>query len=142
LCDVKSLWRIILPVNTTKAQLIKNIAADIGFSQKKTSEIIAVLLDILTSTLANGEIISIGGFGKFQMSDQKERKIKHPLTGQTIIVGPKRTVKFKSFKFLREEINDYDYDEFKRQNKIILQQLYYLIENSCDYEEEQEEEPI
>ena len=131
-------------MSLTKAKLIQFIAADTGFSQKKTSEILAVLLDILTSTLANGDSIPIRGFGKFYVSDQKERRIRHSLTGQIIIVGPKRAVKFRSFKFLREEINDlgFDFDEFKRQNKIILQLLYDLIENSGDYEEEEEEETV
>ncbi len=131
-------------MSLTKAKLIKFIATDIGFSQKKTSEIFAVLLDIFTATLANGDSISIRGFGKFYISDQKEQKIRHHLTGQIIKVGTKRTAKFKSFNFLREEINDlgFDFDEFKRQNKIILQQLYDLIENSGDYEEEEEEETV
>ncbi len=131
-------------MSLTKAKLIQFIAADTGFSQKKTSEILAVLLDILTSTLANGDSIPIRGFGKFYVSDQKERRIRHSLTGQIIIVGPKRAIKFRSFKFLREEINDlgFDFDEFKRQNKIILQLLYDLIENSGDYEEEEEEETV
>lgn len=126
----------------TKTKLIRFIAADTGFSQKKASKIFAVFMDILASTLAGGDSISISGFGKFYVTDQKERKIRHPLTGKIIIVGPKRSVKFKSFKFLREEINDFefDFDAFKGQNKIILQQLYDLIENSGDYEEEKEEE--
>lgn len=51
-------------------------------------------------------------------------------------------VKFKSFKFLREAINDFSsiFDAFKQQNKIILQQQYDLIKNSGDYEEEEEKE--
>jgi nucleoid DNA-binding protein len=126
-------------VKTTKAQLIKTIASDTGFTQKKTSEVYTVLMNILTSTLANGVSISIRGFGKFYLSDRNEKKIRHPLTGQTIMVGPKRTVKFKPFKFLREEVNGFvfDWDKFKKQNKITLQQIYNLIESSGDYEEEE-----
>jgi uncharacterized protein YfkK (UPF0435 family) len=58
------------------------------------------------------------------------------------MVGPKRTVKFKPFKFLREEVNGFvfDWDKFKKQNKITLQQIYDLIESSGDYEEE--EKPV
>jgi nucleoid DNA-binding protein len=59
-------------MSPTKAQLIKTIASDIGFSQKKTSEIFTVLLDILTSTLTNGDSVSIKGFGKFYVSGQKK----------------------------------------------------------------------
>lgn len=123
----------------TKAQLIKTIASETGFSQRKISEIYSVLINILTAKLANGDIISISGFGKFYVINQTKRKIRHPETGEVIKIGPKRTVKFKSFKFLRQESNDFgfDFDEFKRQNRIILQQLYDLIENSNDYEEEE-----
>jgi len=123
----------------TKAQLIKTIASETGFSQRKISEIYSVLINILTAKLANGDIISISGFGKFYVINQTKRKIRHPETGEVIKIGPKRTVKFKSFKFLRQESNDFgfDFDEYKRQNRIILQQLYDLIENSSDYEEEE-----
>ena len=135
---------IFFPMSLTKAHLIKAIAIDTGFSQKKTSEILALLLKVLTAALANGDSISLRGFGKFYLADQKARKIKLPLTGKIINVGPKRAVKFKSFKFLREAINDFGsvFDVFKRQNKIILQQLYDLIKNSGDYEEEEEEETL
>ena len=122
-----------------KAQLIKTIASETGFSQRKISEIYSVLINILTAKLANGDIISISGFGKFYVINQTKRKIRHPQTGEVIKIGPKRSVKFKSFKFLRQESNDFgfDFDEFKRQNRIILHQLYDLIENSSDYEEEE-----
>jgi nucleoid DNA-binding protein len=125
----------------TKAKLIQLIASDIGFSKRKTSEILSVLLKILATSLAKGDSISIRGFGKFYVSDQKERKIRHPLTGQIILVGPKKVAKFKPFISLREKINDlgFDLDMFKKHNKIILRQLYDLVENSGDYEEEEEE---
>ena len=123
----------------TKTQLIKAIASETGFSQKKSSEIYSVLINILTAKLAADDIISIRGFGKFYVNNQTKRKIRHPQTGEVLKIGPKRTVKFKSFKFLREESNGFgfDFDEFKRQNRIILQQLYDLIENSSGYKEEE-----
>ena len=49
------------PMSLTKAQLTKAIAFDTGFSQKKTSEILAVLLKILTATLVSGDNISLRG---------------------------------------------------------------------------------
>ena len=126
----------------TKAQFIKAIASDIGFSQKKTSEVFEILLNIMATALANGDNISISGFGKFYLHEQKKRKIRHPLTGKILTVGTKKTIKFKSFKFFRKELNGFeiDFDKFKQQNKKILQQLYDLIENSDDYEEAEEKD--
>lgn len=128
----------------TKAQLIKTIASETGFSQKKISEIYSVLINILTAKLASGDIISISGFGKFYAINRTSRKGRHPQTGAVIKIGPKSTVKFKSFKFLREESNDFvfDFDQFKRQNRIILQQLFDLIENSSDYDEDEEKDTV
>jgi len=91
----------------TKARFIKAIASDIGFSQKKTSEVFEILLNIMATALANGDNISIRGFGKFYLHQQKKRKIRHPLTGKIVIVGPRRTIKFKSFKFFRKELNGF-----------------------------------
>ena len=74
-----------------KAQLVRSIATDTGFSQKKSFEILKVLLDSLIETLAKGDSVRIRGFGKFYLRYQKERKLRHPSTGQNIIVGPKKT---------------------------------------------------
>ena len=97
-------------------------------------------MDILTETLAKGDNVRIKSFGKFYLVHQKARKIKLPLTGKSIIVGQKKTVKFKCFKSLYEEINYFDFDinEFNRENESILQQLFNLIEKTTDYEEEEE----
>ena len=124
------------------AQLVRLIATDTGLSQKKSSQILKVLLDSLTETLAKGDSVRIRGFGKFYLRNQKERIIRHPLTGKSIIVGPKKIPKFKCFKSLHNAINYYDFDitEFTKENQLILQQLYELIEYSGDYEEEEEEE--
>jgi len=131
-------------MSLTKTQLIKAIASETRLSQKKASEIYSVLMDILTARLLKGDIISIRGFGKFYVSNQTERKIRHPQTGEVIKIGPKKSVKFKPFKFSRDESNDFgfDFEEFKRQNRIILQQLYDLIESSSDYEEADEKDTV
>jgi nucleoid DNA-binding protein len=109
---------ITFPMSLTIAQLVRLIATDTGLSQKKSSETLKVLLNTLTETLEKSDIVRIRGFGKFYLGYQKERKMRHPLTGKSIIVGPKKTVKFKCFKSLHQEIN-YSYcdiNEFKREN--------------------------
>ena len=129
-------------MSLTKAQLIKKISFDTGFTQKKSSEILTAMLDIFTAALPNGDSISIRGFGKFYTINQTERKIKHPSTGQFILSKQKKNVRFKSFKSLRKDINDFEFDleKFERQNNTILRQLFDIIENSGDYEEAKYEE--
>jgi integration host factor subunit beta len=128
-----------MPTSLTKAQLTKKISSDTGFTQKKSSEILTALLNIFTKALARGDSISIRGFGKFYSIKQSKKKIRHPSTGQYILRKQKRIARFKSFKSLRNIINDFEFDleEFERQNKTILQQLFDLIENTKDYIEEE-----
>jgi integration host factor subunit alpha len=128
-----------MPMSLTKAQLVKKISSDTGYTQKKSSEILATLLSIITAELAKGESISIRGFGKFYTINQTARKIKHPSTGQLILSNQKKIIKFKYFKSLRKELNDFEFylEEFERQNKIILRQLFDIIESAEDYVEEE-----
>jgi nucleoid DNA-binding protein len=65
-----------MPMSLTKAQLVKKISSDTGYTQKKSSEILATLLSIITAELAKGESISIRGFGKFYTIKQTARKMK------------------------------------------------------------------
>ena len=131
-----------MPMSLTKAQLVKKISSDTGYTQKISSEILATLLSIFTAELAKGESISIRGFGKFYTINQTARKIKHPSTGQLILSNQKKIIKFKYFKSLRKELNDFEFylEEFERQNKIILRQLFDIIESAEDYVEEEYEE--
>jgi DNA-binding protein HU-beta len=125
-----------------KTELARLIANDTGLTQKKSNEVLKVLMDTLTESLRRGDSVRIRGFGKLFLRNQKELKIRHPITGKSIIVGPKKIANFKSFKALQGTINYYDFDinVFNRENEVILQQLYELIENSRDYEGEMEEE--
>jgi len=129
-------------MSLTKAQLVKKISSDTGFTQKKSSEILATMLAILKAALARGESVSIYRFGKFCTINQKERKIKHPSKGQLILCKQKKNVRFKCFKSLLKDINGFEFklEEFERQNKVILRQLFDLIENSRDYLEAEYEE--
>ena len=126
----------------TKAKLVKKISSDTGYTQKKSSEILTAILSIFTDALAKGDSISIRGFGKFYTIKQTERKIKHPSTGKHILRKQKKLVRFKYFKSLRKKINGFEFqlEEFERQNKIILRQLFDIIENTVDYIEEEYEE--
>jgi nucleoid DNA-binding protein len=127
-------------MSLTIGQLVRLIASDTGFTKIKSSEMLKVLLHNLTQALAKGDSVKIRGFGKFYLKHQKRRKIRHPLTGKNFVVRAKRVVRFRCFESLHQEINYFyfDIDGFNRENEIILLQLYDLIENSGDYEEEEE----
>ena len=67
----------------TKSQITDAIAEQNGFTKKKTSETVEIILEMIKSSLESGENILISGFGKFCVKDKRERRGRNPaiLTG-------------------------------------------------------------
>ncbi len=89
----------------TKADIIESVHQDIGFPQKKSTELVERLLEIIKTALASGEDVLVSGFGKFCVNEKKERKGRNPETGEEMILRPRRVVTFKVSGKLRKKIN-------------------------------------
>jgi integration host factor subunit alpha len=89
----------------TKAQILESIHNQIGFTQKRSSELVETLLEIIKNTLISGEDVLISGFGKFCVKEKKERKGRNPATGDAMMLAPRKIVRFKCSGKLRDRIN-------------------------------------
>jgi integration host factor subunit alpha len=89
----------------TKADLIKAIAEQNGFTKKKSIETVETLLEIIKSKLESGENVLISGFGKLCVKEKRERRGRNPATAEAMMLAPRRVVTFKSSGKLREKIN-------------------------------------
>jgi integration host factor subunit alpha len=89
----------------TKAQILESIHNQIGFTQKRSSEFVETLLEIIKNTLTSGEDVLISGFGKFCVKEKKERKGRNPATGNAMMLAPRKIVRFKCSGKLRDRIN-------------------------------------
>ena len=89
----------------TKVQLVASIHNQIDFTQKRSSEIVETLLEIIKSTLASGKDVLISGFGKFCVKQKAERRGRNPATGEDLMLAPRKVVTFKCSGKLRDRIN-------------------------------------
>jgi integration host factor subunit alpha len=89
----------------TKSHLINAIAEQNGFTRKKSTETVEIILEIIKSKLASGEDVLISGFGKFCVKDKRERRGRNPATGGDMTLTPRRIVTFKCSGRLRDKIN-------------------------------------
>ena len=89
----------------TKADIVKAVEKEIGFTKKKSVEIVENLLEIIKGTLASGEDVLASGFGKFCVREKSERKGRNPATGDDLMLRPRRVVTFKCSGKLRNKIN-------------------------------------
>ena len=88
----------------TKNDIVTSVH-ELGFTKKKSVEIIETLLEIMKGTLEKGEDVLISGFGKFCVKQKKQRRGRNPATGADLILKERKVVTFKCSGKLRDEIN-------------------------------------
>jgi integration host factor subunit alpha len=89
----------------TKADIIQNINQELGFPQKKSTELVEQLIETIKSTLASGDDVLVSGFGKFCVNQKRERRGRNPATGDSMMLRPRRVVTFKVSGKLRRRVN-------------------------------------
>lgn len=89
----------------TKAHIISSIQNHLGFPKKTSAELVETLLEIIKSSLENGDDILISGFGKFYVKEKRERKGRNPATGEDMMLESRKVVTFKCSGKLRDKIN-------------------------------------
>ncbi len=88
----------------TKSHLINAIAEQNGFTQKKSTETVETILELIKSTLESGQDVLISGFGKFCVKEKRERKGRNPATGDDMMLAPRKVVTFKCSGKLRDRL--------------------------------------
>ena len=88
-----------------KADLINKVAEKSGLTKTKTAEVIDALVETMQTALAEGDKITLVGFGSFNVSKREAREGRNPSTNEKIQIPAKTVVRFKSGKELNESLN-------------------------------------
>ena len=88
-----------------KKELIESIAAATGINNSTAETSLVSILDAITTTLENGDAVTLVGFGFFSISKRIARKGKNPQNGETIDIPAKNAVRFRMGKSLLGMIN-------------------------------------
>ena len=92
-------------MSLTKADIIESVHQQLGFPQKKSTEMVEQLIETIKSTLASGDDVLVSGFGKFCVNEKNERRGRNPATGDEMMLRPRRVVTFKCSGKLRKKVN-------------------------------------
>ena len=90
----------------TKTNIVDQIQEHIGYSRKKSSELVETLIEIIKTTIEEGEDVLVSGFGKFCVKEKNQRKGRNPATGDDMMLGQRKVVTFKCSSVLRDKINE------------------------------------
>ncbi|RMH60295.1 MAG: HU family DNA-binding protein [Zetaproteobacteria bacterium] len=87
-----------------KAELIAAVADQSGLSKADAGKAVEAVLGSITGALANGESVSLIGFGTFSVAERGPRTARNPRTGETIEVPASKAPKFKAGKALKDAV--------------------------------------
>ncbi|TRX56633.1 integration host factor subunit beta [Thalassomonas sp. M1454] len=90
----------------TKSELIEKLIDKLDHLSAKDVELaIKEILEMMSSTLEQGERIEIRGFGSFSLHYRAPRVGRNPKTGESVELNGKYVPHFKPGKELRERVN-------------------------------------
>ena len=90
----------------TKNQITDTIQNELSLSKTDAYEVMEDLLEIIKSTIEDGNSLMISGFGKFSVNEKKARKGRNPATNKEMTLSERRVVTFKCSGHLRKIINN------------------------------------
>ena len=88
-----------------RKQLVEAIADGADVSRATAGRALEIVLDAVAGRLADGESVTIPGFGTFEVRERAARSGRNPRTGETIDIAASRVPAFKAGKGLRDGVN-------------------------------------
>ena len=82
---------------------ISELSRRLGYIIKDTSELASSLLSGMTQELQEGNVVTIQGFGTFEVKKKAERITVNPTTKQRMLVPPKLVLTYRPSAQLKDK---------------------------------------
>jgi integration host factor subunit alpha len=90
----------------TKADLINQVFTSLpDYSKAQARETVETLLELIKSSLENGDNLLLSEFEKFSVKEKRPRIGRNPQTGEELILDARRVVTFKPSGNLKDKVN-------------------------------------
>ena len=88
-----------------KSDLIRALASETGEKQRACEAMLNAFTDTIMKAVANGEKVSLVGFGSFHTYRRKARPGRNPATGAKLKIPAKTVPKFVPGKEFKEQVH-------------------------------------
>ena len=88
-----------------KADIAAQIHQQVGISKEDAAWVLDWILGLFKITLQTGEPMTIPGFGKFTVRQKHARQGRNPITGEALMISPRRVVTFHASPILKRQVN-------------------------------------
>ena len=89
----------------TKVELVNAVAEKSGLTKKDSEKAVTAMLDGITGALANGDSVSIVGFGTFEVKSRAARIGVNPRTKEPLQIAASSLPTFRAGKSLKEAVS-------------------------------------
>jgi DNA-binding protein HU-beta len=90
----------------TKQQLANRLAGETGLSRIDALRAVEGLMTVMGDTFVEGHNIYLRGFGTFKVRTTKQKTARNISRGETVIVPPRKTVKFVPCENLKKRLHN------------------------------------
>lgn len=87
------------------SDLAESAAASAGVSKADARKVVDAALAAIVAAAAQGEEVSLNGFGKFKIKESAAREGRNPATGETMQIAASRKLSFAPAKAVKDKLN-------------------------------------
>ena len=89
-----------------KKDFVERFAEITGENKKRSKDLVEAFLDLSGDALKEEKKLRFVGWGGFEVKETPARKVKHPKTGEDVMIEAKNVVKFKPGQNLKKRIDE------------------------------------
>lgn len=78
-----------------KQELVRNVAEATKQSDAVSSQAVNAVFSAIEQSLANGDEVTISGFGSFKVVERSARQGRNPHTGEPMTIGARKSPVFR-----------------------------------------------
>jgi DNA-binding protein HU-beta len=90
--------------SVNKGELVDAIAEKVSVSKKNIEVIVTAALESIVDAVAEGDRVTLVGFGSFEPRDRQEREGRNPRTGEKMVIAATRVPAFSAGKLFKEKV--------------------------------------
>ena len=88
-----------------KSEPVSRVAAETSLPRAAADRTVSTLFSVIADALADGETVTIAGFGTFAARSRAARQGRNPSTGEPVAIAASRAPSFKPGRTLRDTAN-------------------------------------
>jgi DNA-binding protein HU-beta len=90
----------------SKVEMVAKIAEVTGLTKKDSEAVVNAFKTVVEEALANGEDVSLSGFGKFTVVNRKERNGRNPKNGEPMVIPATKSPVFRVSSVLKAAVKN------------------------------------